>query len=208
MTIIIFGAVCILLLVALFYLGDKTNKLTAENYLMKGRMEAEKEKTAGKETVPLQEKLTAEGIEEAVRHAGYVPDRKDTVILFMVSGDHYFVDTARLPAVFLIRQFSIDTNEWDIGLLRHAAHIMSDEIIIIKADIDDDDEATLRFIVAALDGNYASFRDNLTTYISLITEGHRKMNESYEQLLREKNEAEPAVTQMPSTIPGETKFLS
>ena len=206
---IILGVFSVLLLVMLSFQDNKNTKLTVENGLMKGRLEAMQERMADKESVSPNGPLTVDGIEEAIRHAGYVPDVKENWIRFMVSGEPFYVETGRLPSVFVMRQYGVDTKEWEMDLLKQAAHLMSDELMMIKAIFDEDKgETGLRFLVAALDANNASFQENLTRYLGLIDDGRRKMNEFYENLIKEKRDA--ALTVNPFTSAGQTesKLLS
>ena len=84
------------------------------------------ERIAEKDAVAPKERLTANGIEEAIRHAGYVPDRSENWIRFMVSGEPFYVETDRLPSVFVLRQFGVDSKEWEMDWLKQASHLMSD----------------------------------------------------------------------------------
>lgn len=206
---IILGVVCVLLLVMLSFQDNKNTKLTVENSLMKGRMEALQERIAEKEPIAPQEHLTADGIEEAIRHAGYVPDRNENWVRFMVSGEPFYVEIGRLPSVFVLRQYGVDTKEWEMDLLKHAAHLMSDELIMVKATFDEDKDGTgLRFFVAALDANNASFQENLTRYIGIIEDGRQKMHEIYEQLVKEKRDAALTVNPFMPSNPSENKVMS
>ena len=206
---IILGVACVLLLVMLSFQDNKNTKLSVENGLMKGRMEALQERLDKKERVSPDAPLTADGIEAAIRHAGYVPDVQENWIRFMVAGEPFYVETGRLPSVFVLRQYGVDTKEWEMDLLKQAAHLMSDELMIVKAIFDEDGaETCLRFLVAALDANNESFKVNLTRYLALIEDGRRKMNEFYDGLLKEKRDA--ALTVSPFTPAGqsESKLLS
>lgn len=206
---IILGVVCVLLLVMLSFQDNKNTKLTVENSLMKGRMETMQERMAEKDPAPAMETLTADGIEEAVRHMGYVPDRSENWVRFMVSGEPYYIEAGRLPSVFLIRQFGVNTKEWEMDLLKHAAHLMSDELIMVKATFDEDEQGTgLRFFVAALDANNASFSANLPLYLSIIEDGRSKMSEIYEGLVKEKRDAALTVNPFLPTSTSENKVMS
>lgn len=198
-----------LLLVMLSFQDNKNTKLSMENGLMKGRMESLQERLAERESVSPEGPLTVEGIEEAIRHAGYVPDVKENWIRFMVSGEPFYVETGRLPSVFVLRQYGVDTKEWEMDLLKQAAYLMSDELMMVKAIFDEDkDETGLRFLVAALDANNASFQQNLTRYVDLIENGRRKMNEFYEGLVKEKREAALTVNPFMSSVQPENKIMS
>ena len=206
---IILGIACALLLVMLSMQDNKNTKLAVENSLMKSRMEALEEKASRMDPVDRYETLTSEGVEEAIRHAGYVPDRHEGWIRFMVAGEPFYVEIDRLPSVFVIRQHSVDTNEWEMDLLKHAAHLMSDELIMVKATFDEDESGTgLRFFVAALDANNKSFQENLTKYISIIGDGRNRMNEIYERLVKEKRDAAMAVNPFLPESKPENKVLS
>ena len=194
--------ICVVLLVILSAKDEKNTSLIAENGILKGKMEAMQEnvlQAADTNRIPdpaIHEALSVEGIEAAVRYMGYVPERNKYWLRFMVTGEPYYIDIERLPLVFIIRQFSLDTNEWEMDLLKHAAHLMSDDLIMVKATFDEDEQGTgLRFFVAAMDANNASFEQNLPRYLSLIEGGRRRMNEFYEQLVKEKRDA--ALTAVP-----------
>ena len=192
--LIALGVACALLMVFVYNQLNKNNELLEEVGLLKGRMEAMKNNTANMERTSLGGPLTVEGIEASVRHAGYVPDKNDNIIRFMVAGDVYYVDASRLPSVFVVKQYKVDPNEWEMDLLKHAAHLMSDELIMVKATFYEDEEGTsLKFFVAALDANNASFQDNLTRYISIIEDGRGEMHETYEKLVKEKRDAALAI---------------
>lgn len=206
---VILGVICILLLVMLSFQDRKNTNLTVENGLLKGRMESMQERIAEKDAVAPKERLTANGIEEAIRHAGYVPDRSENWIRFMVSGEPFYVETDRLPSVFVLRQFGVDSKEWEMDLLKQAAHLMSDELIMVKATFDEDkDGIGLRFFVAALDANNASFQENLTKYINIIDDGRRKMNELYEGLVQEKRDAALTLNPFIQANSSENKVMS
>ena len=209
--IIILGVACIVLLVLLSAQDNKNTKLTVENSLMKGRMEGLQEKLTQQAPTD-EEPLTAEGIADAVKRAGYVPEVNESWVRFMIQGEPFYVETGRLPQVFVLRQYNVDTKEWEMNLLRHAAHVMSDDLIMIKATFDDDVDENggtgLRFFVAAMDRNYSSFRDNLMGYIHLVEDGRQRMNEVYEKLVKEKREAALTVTPFLSAEQKENKIMS
>ena len=204
---IFLGVVCAILFVLLSAQDNKNTKLAVENSLMKNRMEALKEKASGMATTEGPEPLTADGVEEAIRHEGYVPDRGEDWIRFMVAGEPFFAEIDRLPVVFVLRQYCVDTSEWEMDLLKQAAHLMSDELIMAKASFHNDDTA-LRLFVAALDANKDSFQENLTKYISIITDACRKMDEIYERLVKERRDAAMAVNPLISDTKPENKVLS
>ena len=202
---------CFILLLILGRQDDKNVKLAAENGLMKGRMETLQERgaIAGEQSTTANEPLTVEGIEAAVRHAGYVPDTSDDWVRFMVAGERFFIDTSRLPQIFISRYYSVQTSEWDMELLKKAAHLMSDDLIMVKAIFDEKPEGTtLRFFVAAMDRNYPSFRDNLMSYLGIISDGNRRMTEIYDKLEEEKKNPALAGTPFTAAYTQGPKLLS
>ena len=204
---IFLGVVCAVLFVLLSAQDNKNTRMAVENSLMKSRMEALEEKASVKDTADKSEPLTADGVEEAIRHEGYVPDRGEDCIRFMVAGEPFFAEIDRLPIVFVLRQYGVDTSEWEMDLLKQAAHLMSDELIMAKASFHNDD-TVLRFFVAALDANKASFQENLTKYIGIITEARQTMDEIYERLVKEKREAALAVNPFLTESKPENKVMS
>lgn len=182
-----------------------------ENSLLKGRMEGLQEKLA-QQAPDADEPLTAESIAEAVRRAGYVPEVNENWIRFMIQGEPFYVETGRLPQVFVLRQYNVDTKEWEMDILKHAAHMMSDDLIMIKATFDDDVDENggtgLRFFVAAMDRNYSSFSNNLMRYIHLIEDGRQHMNEVYEKLVKEKSDAALTISPFLPVEQKENKIMS
>lgn len=209
--VICLAVFCIILLLILGRQDEKNAKLTAENGLMKGRMETLQEHGAvvGEQTATADEPLIIKGIEAAVRHAGFVPDTSDDLVRFMVAGERFIIDTSRLPQIFISRFYSVQTNEWDMDLLKKAAHMMADDLIMVKALFDENPEGTtLRFFVATMDRNYPSFRDNLMKYLDVISEGNRRMTEIYDKLEEEKKEPALAGTPFTSANVQDPKLLS
>lgn len=204
------AGVCTILLVLLLVLDNKITNLVVENESLKRRWD----EIIDRQQIPTAKTdqsgpLSVDGIERAVRHMGYLPDRSEHWIRFMAAGEPYFIETSRLPVVFLIRQFSVDVKDWDMDLLKHAAHLMSDDLIMVKATFDDDEkDPGVRFFVAALDANCASFSDNLPRYLSIIDDGRKRMHEIYERLVKEKEEASRASAPILLAEPQKKKVLS
>ena len=209
--VICLAVFCFILLLILGCQDEKNAKLAAENVLMKGRMETLQERgaIAGEQSAAADEPLTVEGIEAAVRHAGYVPDTSDDWVRFMVAGERFFIDMSRLPQIFISRYYNVQTSEWDMELLKKAAHLMSDDLIMVKAIFDEKpDGTTLRFVVAVMDRNYPSFRDNLMSYLGIISDGNRRMTEIYNKLEEEKKNPALAGTPFTSAYVQDPKLLS
>lgn len=207
--VIFFAAISAVMLFLLIREDKKNDKLLEENGWLNARISQMTEQMQNTVSPALDEPLTIERVMEAVHFAGYVPEKDEHWVRFMVSGELFLIDTERLPQVFIVRDYNVDTKEWEMDLLKHAAHLMSDDLIMVKAIFfEDAQRCDLRFFVAAMDRNYSSLRDNLTRYIGLIYEGKNRMNEIYETLVKEKREA--AVTAnpfMPADQP-ENKVLS
>ena len=153
------------------------------------------------------EPLTVEKIADAIRFEGFVPEIEDNWVKFKVQGEGYYVDANRLPILFLMKGYGVDPNEWEMDLLREAAHRMSDELVMVKATFSDDGK-DLRFFVAARDRNYESFRANLTPYLGILEDGQRLMNEKYQKMVDEKREAALSAQPFPSYTKQENKVLS
>ena len=189
--VIFFAAISAVMLVLLLREDKKNDKLIEENTWLNAKIGTLNEQIE-KDGVPaVNVALTVEGIMDAVRFAGYVPEQDDTWVRFMVSGESFLIDTHRLPQLFVVRDYIVDTKEYDLDLLKHAAHMMSDDLIMVKAVfLEDEKSCTLRFFVAAMDRNYASFKENLLSYINLIQEGRNRMGAMYDNLDKEKKEEE------------------
>lgn len=153
------------------------------------------------------EPLTVEKIADAIRMEGFFPETAEDGVRFKAQGEIFYIDAGRLPLIFLLKSYNVDPKDWEMDLLRDAAHLMSDELIMVKATFLDEGR-TLNFFVAAQDRNYESFRANLTNYMHILEDGLRKMNEEYHRLVDEKREAALAANPViPSTQP-ENKILS
>ncbi len=160
-----------------------------------------------KEGETCMEPLTVERIAEAVRFEGFVPEVEENWVNFKVQGESYYIDANRLPMLFLVKSYGVDPKEWDMDLLREAAHKMSDELVMVKATFSDDSKG-MRFFVAARDRNYDSFRGNLTSYLSILEDGQRVMNEAYNKMVDEKREATMKANPVIPPVKQENKMLS
>ena len=156
---------------------------------------------------PAMEPLTVEKIVDAIRFEGYFPETDEDRIRFKVQGESYLVDASRLPLLFIVKGYSVVPNEWEMGIFRDAAHIMSDRLVMVKATFSDDDK-DLRFFVAARDRNPESFRANLTSYLGIIEDGQRVMNEEYNRMVEEKRNAASKAHPMVPSVQQENKLLS
>ena len=224
-TIIVIIAVVVLPLGLLVKGYDENTELTEENTRLKSRLEALQTQpvsaippaTLEPRPVPEmtpEEPLTIEKIALAIqdRHYGYVQEVTQDAICFTVKDLNYKLYTDRLPQLCLVLQFSLEPEKYNMELLKHAAHLMSDDIIMVKAKINEepwsDGRIGLMFFVVALDRNYSSFKENLDYYIDIINDGRQNMIEHYEQLEKERKEALPVLTSYAASDAKENKTIS
>ena len=151
--------------------------------------------------------LTVGKIADAVRMEGFFPEIEETGVRFKAQGESYYVDAERLPVFFVVKSYNVDPENWEMDILRDAAHLMSDALIMVKATFSDDGKA-LNFFVAAQDRNYVSFRANLTNYMRILEDGQRKMNEEYNRMVDEKREAALKANPVIPSVQPENKVLS
>ena len=202
---------CFVLLIILGRKDDKYSELVEEYGWIKGRMDnlMMSGSTDSRQVSDAYAPLTLEGVEATVRHAGYVPDTSNGCVQFVASGEYYIIDTTRLPLLFVSCYYNVQINEWDMDLLKKAAHLMSDDLTMVKAILEDRPDSTvLRFLVAAMDRNYHSIRDNLMSYLSIINDGNRYLIETYNRLVEEKKNQDLSINPFASSARQDTKLLS
>ena len=153
------------------------------------------------------EPLDVGKIADAVRMEGFFPEVEETGVRFKGQGESFYIDAERLPLFFIVKSYNVDPDNWEMDILRDAAHLMSDALILVKATFSDDGR-TLNFFVAAQDRNYESFRANLTHYMRIIEDGQRKMNEEYNRMVDEKREAALKANPVMPSVQHENKILS
>ena len=151
--------------------------------------------------------LTIEKIADAIRMEGYFPDIEEGGVSFKVQGERYFVSTDRFPLLFIVKSYSIDPTVWEMDLLREAAHRMSDNLIMVKASISDDDRA-MNFFVAAQDRNFESFRANFVSYLSVLFDGQQMLGDEYNHLLEERKHNVLSDNPSISSVQHENKVMS
>jgi hypothetical protein len=132
--------------------------------------------------------LTVDKIADAIRMEGYFPEKEGNLVSFKAQGEGYYVDTDRLPMFFLVKWYNVDPTAWDMDILRAAAHKMSDDLVMVKAGVSEDDK-TLNFFIAAQDRNYESFRANLVYYLHILNDGQQKLAQEYNLMVEEKKNA-------------------
>lgn len=171
-----------LVLAALLWYTDKVNR-QANMELMK-RIPTADGTSPSAEVQP----LTVDKIAEAIRMEGYFPEKEGNLVSFKAQGEGYYVDTDRLPMFFLVKWYNVDPTAWDMDILRAAAHKMSDDLVMVKAGVSEDDK-TLNFFIAAQDRNYESFRANLVYYLHILNDGQQKLAQEYNLMVEEKKNA-------------------
>lgn len=170
-----------IVLAALLWYTDKVH--SKANLELLKRIPAAEETRSVAEVQP----LTIDKIAEAIRMEGYFPDMEGDLITFKVQGEGYYVDTDRLPMFFLVKWFHVDPTAWDMDILRAAAHKMSDDLVMVKAGVTEDDR-TLNFFIAAQDRNFESFRANLVYYLHILNDGQQKLAQEYNRMVEEKKD--------------------
>lgn len=171
-----------LVLAALLWYTDKVNR--------QANMELLKRIPTADGTSPSAEvqPLTVDKIADAIRMEGYFPEKEGNLVSFKAQGEGYYVDTDRLPMFFLVKWYNVDPTAWDMDILRAAAHKMSDDLVMVKAGVSEDDR-TLNFFIAAQDRNYESFRANLVYYLHILNDGQQKLAQEYNLMVEEKKNA-------------------
>ena len=171
-----------LVLAVLLWYTDKVNR-QANMELMK-RIPTADGTSPSAEVQP----LTVDKIADAIRMEGYFPEKEGNLVSFKAQGEGYYVDTDRLPMFFLVKWYNVDPTAWDMDILRAAAHKMSDDLVMVKAGVSEDDR-TLNFFIAAQDRNYESFRANLVYYLHILNDGQQKLAQEYNLMVEEKKNA-------------------
>lgn len=132
--------------------------------------------------------LDREQIMEAIRYNGFVPEAEDNWIFFKKQGDTYGVVTERLPMFIIMRHYDLDKKEWNMDLLRQAAHKVSDEIIMAKVLLTGEDENGISFQITSFEDNYEHLKDFLCQYLSIIDESYARLFDIYNELENKKSE--------------------
>ena len=204
--IILLSIMVFVLLIVLSVQDHKNIYLVSDNKVLQARIEGLQEKQT--EVIIPDEDLSPEGIESAVRQAGYIPEKMDGHVRFMVQGESYSVSTDRLPLVFVMKGYNVDEKDWEMDLFRKAAHQMSDDLAIVKATFDEYEGTThLRFFTASRDTTVGNLRENLPAYIDVIDSGQHRMSEIYDELIKERDEPITTAPLFPAA-PYEKKIYS
>lgn len=133
-------------------------------------------------------RLDRELIMEAIRYNGFVPEAEDNWIFFKKQGDTYGIVTERLPMFIIMRHYDLDKKEWNMELLRQAAHKVSDEIIMAKVLLTGEDENGISFQITSFEDNYEHLKDFLCQYLGIIDESYARLFDIYNELENQKSE--------------------
>ena len=94
--VIFFAAISAVMLFLLIREDKKNDKLLEENGWLNARISQMTEQMQNTVSPALDEPLTIERVMEAVRFAGYVPEKDEHWVRFMISGELFLIDTERL----------------------------------------------------------------------------------------------------------------
>ena len=126
--------------------------------------------------------LTPDLVADVVKFNGYVPDKKEDAVFFMVQGEHYCVTTDMLPCVAIIKRFNISEDGYDIELIREAARKTTESRYMGKSGVSEDGK-TLIFFTASLEHKYGHFRDVFNDMVSIVNDMENLFGETYNKLL-------------------------
>lgn len=188
---ITFGIVAIIAIVfILLYMkeNEKCEDLKYENDKLKKNAVQASTVSAASVDDQGSRRLDRELIMEAIRYNGFVPEAEDNWIFFKKQGDTYGIVTERLPMFIIMRHYDLDKNEWNMELLRQAAHKVSDEIIMAKVLLTGEDENGISFQITSFEDNYDHLKDFLCQYLSIIDESYARLFDTYNELENKKSE--------------------
>ena len=135
------------------------------------------------------EELDADLICDAVKINGYVPCKDPNSVSFMAQGEKYFITTDRLPYVLLVKQFTINKEEYDIPAMKQAAAETTGGRLFGNVSISDEGD-TLSFSIGGIEHQYGHFRDVLVEEIHIVDDLEKAFGEVYQRILKEKEDME------------------
>ncbi len=188
---------------------DENIKLTEDNTQLKTRLDALQSRA-----IPCgEESLTVESMMQVLQYYGFASERCEDGIRFKVNNLVYYLSTDRLPKFSVSLQFTINKSEFDPDRMRRAAYLMSDSLIMVKAEVDETTDENGKydvvFYLVAMDSNVSSLRINFRDYIGIVEEGRRRMVDYYGRLEKEAQEAShPAIPAFLTTESKGTKVIS
>lgn len=131
--------------------------------------------------------LTPDLVADVVKFNGYVPDKKEDAVFFMVQGEHYCVTTDMLPCVAIMKRFDISEGDYDIALMREAARKTTESRFMGKSCVSED-RKTLIFFTASLEPKYGHFCDVFNDMVSIVNDIENLFGETYNQMVRDKED--------------------
>ena len=131
--------------------------------------------------------LTPDLVADVVKYNGYVPDKKEDAVFFMVQGEHYCVTTDMLPCVAIMKRFDISEGDYDIALMREAARKTTESRFMGKSCVSED-RKTLIFFTASLEPKYGHFRDVFNDMVSVVNDMENLFGETYNKMLNDKGD--------------------
>ena len=131
--------------------------------------------------------LTPDLVADVVKFNGYVPDKKEDAVFFMVQGERYYVPTDMLPCVAIMKRFSISEGNYDIALMREAARKTTESKFMGKAGVSEDGKSLI-FFTASIEPKYGHFRDVFNDSVSVVNDIENLFGETYNQMLRDKED--------------------
>ncbi len=154
--------------------------------------------------------LTPDLVADVVRFNGYIPDKKEDAVFFMVQGDRYCVSTDMLPCVAIMKRFVISEEGYDIAMMREAARNATESRFMGKCGVSPDGKL-LTFFTASLEPKYGHFRDVFNDMVSVVNDMENLFGETYRQMVRDKEDmAKLEANGIPVEVPGnrEGKIVS
>lgn len=131
--------------------------------------------------------LTPDLVADVVKFNGYVPDKEDNAVYFMVQGDRYCVPTDMLPYVAIMKRYELSEGEYDIALMREAARKTTESRWLGKCGLSDDGKL-LTFFIASIEPKYGHFRDEFGDYMAIVNQMEHLFDTNYNQMLRDKED--------------------
>ena len=153
-------------------------------------------------------RLDSDLIMEAIRFNGFVPEADEGWIFFKKQGNTYGIVTERLPLFTIMRHYDLDKKEWDMGLLHQAAHMVADDLIMAKVLITGEDEDGISFEIASFEDGYGHLKEFLCRYLSIIDESHARLIDTYNELEKRRNEAQPTNHRLSLNMTDSKKVVS
>lgn len=126
---------------------------------------------------------------DAIRYNGFVPESVEHWITFMNQGERYYINAESFPVLVMVKQYGIDSKEFDIPLMHKAAQQVVDELIMVKIHFaaEDEDEGVV-FRITSIENKYGHFKDCLPRYISIIEDSRERMGQIYNDMVAKQKE--------------------